>query len=92
MLISTSFGNEILSTFILIYNVKSISVYFRRNILLPNVDTPPSRRPSFQAQDFIEFTKPQPNLRNFYIFFIILFLCLFLSIIYSFIRMIKNPD
>jgi hypothetical protein len=51
-----------------------------------------SRRLSFQQEDVMELTKSQTDLRNFYIFFLLLFLFLFMAIVYSFIRMIKNSD
>ncbi len=65
--------------------------YFRKNILPSNVDLL-SRRASFQQQDLIELPKSQTSIRNFYIFFLLLFLFLFIALVYSFIRMIKNPD
>jgi len=48
------------------------------------------RRLSFQQQEITESTKSKTNLRNFYVFFVLLFLFIFLAVVYSFIRMIKN--
>jgi len=73
----------------LITNDKSVP--FRRNKLASNADQL-SWRSSFQQQDLAEVPKSQINLRNFYVFFLLLFLFLFMSLVYSFIRMIKNPD
>ncbi|CAF1056253.1 unnamed protein product [Adineta steineri] len=48
------------------------------------------RRASFQQQEINESSKSKTNLRNFYVFFVLLFLFIFLAVVYSFIRMIKN--
>lgn len=48
------------------------------------------RRLSFQQQEVTESSKSKTNLRNFYVFFVLLFLFIFLAVVYSFIRMIKN--
>ncbi|CAF0961418.1 unnamed protein product [Rotaria sordida] len=50
------------------------------------------RRLSFQQQEITESSKSKTNLRNFYVFFVLLFLFIFLAVIYSFIRMIKNQS
>jgi hypothetical protein len=79
-------------------------VYFRRHTiniqkpLIPidgiNLSRRPSfnngRRLSFQQQEITESSKSKTNLRNFYVFFVLLFLFIFLAVVYSFIRMIKN--
>ena len=49
-----------------------------------------SRRLSFQSQGRAEISEPQVNLHRFYLFFFVLFFFLFLSVVYSFIRMMKN--
>ncbi|CAF3440774.1 unnamed protein product [Rotaria sp. Silwood1] len=50
------------------------------------------RRFSFQQQEITDSSKSKTNLRNFYVFFVLLFLFIFLAVIYSFIRMIKNQS
>ncbi|CAF0988223.1 unnamed protein product, partial [Didymodactylos carnosus] len=45
------------------------------------------RHPSFHE---IETSKSRSNLRNFYIFFVLLFLFIFTAVVYSFIRMVYN--
>jgi len=70
-------------------NLNSVLI-LRRHPLCSNIDCSPSRRSSYQAIESIETFRSPTNLRNFYVFFLLLFFFLFLSLVYSFIRMMKN--